>query len=71
MAYEQSLWRLVHEVGAAKCLDAERLGGLRWWAADRARNLAAAVFDDDGIRASFRVALGHAADELIAGRQPE
>jgi hypothetical protein len=82
VATEQDAWRAVHVAAAGKGLDDRQTADLRLWAARRMKEVPGAVwrysapsaeasFVPAPLRPSFSTALGHAADDLIAGRQPE
>jgi len=69
---EQEVWRAAHAAGAKAALDDDGMALLRQWTSGRMRREPFRVFDGASVTPrmlpSFRTALGHAANEIAAGR---
>lgn len=71
MSDDQGLWRAVHEIGSAKAFSSRQFLELRKWALQRAQEMPGTVFDYEDLgrlRPSFRTAIEHAANDIVAGR---
>lgn len=72
---EQEAFEAVAEAIDARSLSVEGRAVLRFWAARRMREIPAAVFHRSQrgareLRPSFRVAIAHAADDIVEGKTP-
>jgi hypothetical protein len=74
MVGAQDVWAEVHRASEAQALSSSQLNMLRAWVGGRMANRPVLVFDyrkpGHPMRASFAVAIAHAARDLSLGRMP-